>query len=182
MFAKRVIFPLIALTVQIHGFLFTPKEVCYGKYGCFQPQPGMNRLLVDLPEKPSAVGTEFHTFTRDGYGIIDDDDEGKLIAPKFDMSRRTIIVIHGYTESINTWAMRMKDALLNREDCNVILVDWSKGARDLYRQAAGNTRLVGAQVAELIRFLISTSTGSPDLAENFYIVGFSLGSQIAGYT
>ena len=75
----------------------------------------------------------------------------------------------------------MKDALLSREDCNVILVDWSKGAKDLYRQCAGNTRLVGAQVAELIRFLISTSTGSPDLAERFYIVGFSLGAQTAGY-
>ena len=63
----------------------------------------------------------------------------------------------------------------------MILVDWSDGARFSYRQAAGNTRLVGAQVAELIRFLISSSSGSPDLAKQFYIVGFSLGAQAAGY-
>ena len=79
------------------GFLFGPDEVCYGKYGCFQDQPGENAWLVDLPESPSAVGTSFHMFTRDGFGIVDDVDESKLIAPNFDISRRTIFVIHGYT-------------------------------------------------------------------------------------
>ena len=75
----------------------------------------------------------------------------------------------------------MKDALLAKENCNVILVDWSKGARFPYGQAAGNTRLVGAQTAELTKFLIYSSSGSPGLAERFYIVGFSLGAVIAGY-
>ncbi|KAJ7383384.1 hypothetical protein OS493_028466 [Desmophyllum pertusum] len=115
--------------------------------------------------------------------IIDDNDNNKLRASNFNISRRTIFVIHGFTESINTWATQMKSALLSREDCNVILVDWSKGAKLLtgYGQAAGNTRLVGAQVAELIRFLITNTSGSPGLANRFYIVGFSLGAQAAGY-
>ena len=88
------------------------------------------------------------------------------------------------TENINTWATEMKNALLRREDCNVILVDWSKGAKGPllnYRQAAGNTRLVGVQTAELIRFLISSSPGSAGSIDRFYIVGFSLGAQTAGY-
>ena len=76
----------------------------------------------------------------------------------------------------------MKNALLRREDCNVILVDWSKGAKGPnYLQAAGNTRLVGAQTAELIRFMISSSPGSVGSIDRFYIVGFSLGAQAAGY-
>ena len=75
----------------------------------------------------------------------------------------------------------MKDALLRREDCNVILVDWSGGAKTLYGQSVGNTQLVGAQVAELIRFLIFSKSAPPDLAKKFYIVGFSLGAQAAGY-
>ena len=50
-----------------------------------------------------------------------------------------------------------------------------------YRQAAGNTRLVGVQTAELIRFLISSSPGSAGSIDRFYIVGFSLGAQTAGY-
>ena len=78
----------------------------------------------------------------------------------------------------------MKTALLEREDCNVILVDWSKGAGEPYLQASGNARLVGAQTAVLIKFLISNapgSSGSKNLGERFYIVGFSLGAQVAGF-
>ena len=86
-----------------------------------------------------------------------------------------------FTESINTWARPMRDALLDRENCNVILVDWSKGAKFPYGRAAGNARLVGAQIAELIRFLISSNNGFPHLANRFCIVGFSLGAQTAGY-
>ena len=79
------------------GFLFTPTEVCYGKYGCFKTQPGLNAWLVYLPEKPSVIRTSFHMFTRYGSGIVNDIKGGKLRAPKFDISRRTIFVIHSYT-------------------------------------------------------------------------------------
>lgn len=75
----------------------------------------------------------------------------------------------------------MKNALLKREDCNVIVVNWNPGARVMYPQAAGNTRLVGVQTAVLIRFLISSSSGFPSFADRFYIVGYSLGSHVAGY-
>ena len=77
----------------------------------------------------------------------------------------------------------MKDALLDREDCNVTVVDRFGGSRTMrYGQAAGNTRLVGVQVAELAEFLIFSSSGSPgDWADRFYVIGFRLGSQVAGY-
>ena len=63
----------------------------------------------------------------------------------------------------------------------MILVNWWKEARYPYGRAAGNTRLVGAQIAVLIRFLISSNNGSPSLADRFYIVGFSFGAHVAGY-
>ena len=76
----------------------------------------------------------------------------------------------------------VKGALLNREDCNVIMVDWCKGAASPYGQATGNARLVGAQIGELIRFLIASTSHSHSSAVNrFYIVGHSLGAQVAGY-
>lgn len=77
----------------------------------------------------------------------------------------------------------MKDALLDREDCNAIVDDWFGGSRTLrYGQAAGNTRLVEVQVAELVEFLICSSASSPcDWADRFYVIGFTLGSQVAGY-
>ncbi|KAM7436663.1 hypothetical protein ABFA07_013584 [Porites harrisoni] len=78
-----------------------------------------------------------------------------------------------------SWMTRMKDGLLGKLDCNVILVSWPKGSLPPYAQATGNTRLVGAMIGELIKFLISQTQGSADL---FHVVGFSLGGQIAGYT
>ena len=79
----------------------------------------------------------------------------------------------------------MKTALLKREDCNVILVDWSNGAKAPdYPQASSNAQLVGAQTAELIKFLIFNapgSSGSKNLGKQFYIVGFSLGAHVAGF-
>ena len=75
----------------------------------------------------------------------------------------------------------MRDALLDREDCNLILNDYSGGARTPYDQAAGNARLVGVQIAELIKFLISANGGSPNWANRFYLIGYSLGVQVTGY-
>ena len=64
----------------------------------------------------------------------------------------------------------------------MIMVDWSKGAAFPYGQATGNARLVGAQIGELIRFLMASNSHSYSSAVNrFYIVGHSLGTQVAGY-
>ena len=70
--------------------------MCYGKYGCFKRQPGLDALHVKLPKSPSDVGTTFSMFTRSGSGIVNDVDVAKLRAAKFDISRRTIFIIHGY--------------------------------------------------------------------------------------
>ncbi|CAH3035435.1 unnamed protein product, partial [Porites evermanni] len=163
------------------GWLFKSK-VCYDKYGCFDLHP---ILLVQFPEEPSELGTSFLLFTRKNSQtarIIDDSDVNKLRDSFFEISRRTIFLIHGYLGNLDGIYYEIKGALLNREDCNVIMVDWSKGAASLYGQATGNTRLVGAQIGELIRFLIASTSHSASSAVNrFYIVGHSLGAQIAGY-
>ena len=72
----------------------------------------------------------------------------------------------------------MKNKLLTKEDFNIIIVEWSKGAKAPYNQAAGNTRIVGAQMAELITFLINNTNSKP---ESFYFVGFDLGAHAAGF-
>ena len=72
----------------------------------------------------------------------------------------------------------MRHTLLDRENANVIVTGWGEGASFPYEQATGNTRLVGAQVAELITFLMRNRHVA---ADSFYLVGFSLGAHIAGY-
>ncbi|XP_015749242.1 PREDICTED: pancreatic triacylglycerol lipase-like [Acropora digitifera] len=76
----------------------------------------------------------------------------------------------------------LKDALLDKGDFNVILVDWSRGANQEYGQSAGNTRLVGATVAHFINFLIYHSGNSgQSAADKFYFIGFSFGAQSGGF-
>jgi pancreatic triacylglycerol lipase len=48
----------------------------------------------------------------------------------------------------------MKDELIKAGDMNVIVVDWAGGSLPLYTQATANTRLVGMEIAHLIKFLM----------------------------
>ena len=72
----------------------------------------------------------------------------------------------------------MREKLLKHEDFNVFIVDWSNGAKRPYEQAAGNTRMLGTQIAMLIRFLMNNTNTK---ADEFYILGFDLGAHGAGY-
>lgn len=70
--------------------------------------------------------------------------------------------------------------LLKKEPMNVIVVDWGQGSSvlNMYDAAAGNTRLVGVQVADLIDVL----NRKFHLAlKKFHIIGHSLGAQLAGF-
>ena len=72
----------------------------------------------------------------------------------------------------------MINALLKRQDLNVIFTDWSKGAKQLYTQAAGNCRLVGKQVSNLLEVLHNVIGLR---FSSVHLIGFSLGAQVAGY-
>lgn len=66
-----------------------------------------------------------------------------------------------------------------QEECNVICVDWESGAIiPNYVRAAANTRLVGKQLAMLVRGL-QDHVGLR--LENVHLIGFSLGAHVAGF-
>ena len=72
--------------------------------------------------------------------------------------------------------------LLNKEDCNVISVDWHSGhalAYDAYKIGVRNVPYAGKEVAEMISFLIENSKIKYD---NIHLIGFSLGAHVAGFT
>ena len=48
---------------------------------------------------------------------------------------------------------KMKDEFLKADDFNVILTDWGGGSSFPYTQATANTRVVGAEIARLIKIL-----------------------------
>lgn len=66
-----------------------------------------------------------------------------------------------------------------QEDCNIVCVDWENGATlPNYVKAAANTRLVGKQLAMLLRGL-EKHVGLP--REKMHLIGFSLGAHVAGF-
>ena len=87
---------------NIHYTLFLawlfPKEVCYQRYGCFKPHPNP---LAKQPQSPSQIGVRFNLFTKENRNsakLIDDENESKLSASHFIISRPlTIFVIHRFT-------------------------------------------------------------------------------------
>ena len=75
------------------------QEVCYGKYGCFSKASPFDNRLVKLPQDPSSVGTTFKLFTRSNRNnaqLVDDSNKEKLQRSSFDISKRTIVVVHGW--------------------------------------------------------------------------------------
>ena len=72
----------------------------------------------------------------------------------------------------------MKDAFLTASDVNVIIVDWSKGNKFPYGQAAANTRVVGAMIAIQITAIATLKNAS---LSSFHIIGQSLGAHTAGF-
>lgn len=61
-------------------------------------------------------------------------------------------------DSLADFVLRTKEAILAKEDVNVIMVNWVNGANLEYDQSAQNTRVVGALIAYFMR-TISVSDG-----------------------
>nr|XP_033965025.1 LOW QUALITY PROTEIN: inactive pancreatic lipase-related protein 1-like [Pseudochaenichthys georgianus] len=93
-------------------------------------------------------------------------------------TRKTRFIIPGYLkEGDEDWPQEMCKAMLTWENVNCVAVEWKKGVRTQYVQAANNARVVSAQVASMITFLKSQYKQQ---ADKFHIIGHSLGAHAAG--
>uniref|UniRef100_A0A1I8MV01 Lipase domain-containing protein n=1 Tax=Musca domestica TaxID=7370 RepID=A0A1I8MV01_MUSDO len=90
------------------------------------------------------------------------------------------VIVHGFGSACpHVWIYEMKTALMAVEDCIVICVDWENGATfPNYVRAATNTRLVGKQLAMLLKNLQDYK--GLNLAKT-HIIGFSLGAHVSGF-
>ncbi|XP_076686791.1 uncharacterized protein LOC143378740 isoform X2 [Andrena cerasifolii] len=88
----------------------------------------------------------------------------------------TKVIVHGFGSSCDhVWVYEMRSALMTVHECNIVCVDWGPGsAVPNYVRAAANTRLVGRQLAKLVR-----SLNVP--LEKVHLIGFSLGAHVAGF-
>ncbi|XP_059168292.1 inactive pancreatic lipase-related protein 1-like [Physella acuta] len=179
-----VLLNILVITAQNSLF-----NVCHGDLGCFSILAPfgftLERPLALLPQSPDTINTLFKLYTRAQPATPLDLPATQVktslttIWPGF-VSRPTKIIVHGFLDSVDltSWGKQMKDELLKQGDYNVILVDWSGGNKLPYTQATANTRVVGAQIAQLIN-QISATVNTP--AKDFHVIGHSLGSHISGY-
>ncbi|CAF3450558.1 unnamed protein product [Rotaria sp. Silwood1] len=157
-------------------------NACYGEYGCFttgKPFGGtLQRPFALLPDPSGVIDTKFYLYTRATRKNRTEISRYTTLGA-WSSSKPTKVCIHGFADSMNTpWWIDMKNAMLEVEDVNVILVDWSKGNGFPYEKATANTQMVGAEIAFFINYLIAEH-GSK--ATDFHIIGHSLGAQTAGY-
>jgi len=99
----------------------------------------------------------------------------------FNPALRTVFTAHGWnSDASSSWQNGMKNVLLDREDINVVTVDWGTCARLLnYPKAASNTRTVGAQNALVFSNLLGVAVSSPS---RMWCMGHSLGAHVCGHT
>ncbi|KAK4887579.1 hypothetical protein RN001_003850 [Aquatica leii] len=92
--------------------------------------------------------------------------------------KKVMVLIHGYISSAqNHKLLDIKNAYLEKYDCNVIMVNWSKYAWTSYSSVV----CVLPKIAKLLGYFLCTlSKGKLYKLKNIHLVGHSLGAQMAG--
>ncbi|XP_060530064.1 pancreatic triacylglycerol lipase-like [Cylas formicarius] len=164
----------------------TNAKKCYGMYGCFELSPpwtSKHRPVSLFPKDLDEIDPNYFLFTREKrhspeYINLNDFDyvESSSIEPL----KPIYVISHGFVEggSID-WIFEMAQAILNVEDCNVIVVDWHGGSSPPYTQAVANIRLIGSVTAHLL-YDIAQYTGDLKLS-HVHCIGHSLGAHMFGY-
>ncbi|XP_073733182.1 hepatic triacylglycerol lipase isoform X3 [Callorhinus ursinus] len=100
----------------------------------------------------------------------------------FNSSLPLVMIIHGWSVDgfLENWIWQMVAALKSglAQPVNVGLADWLTLAYHHYTIAVRNTRLVGQEVAALIRWLEESAQFS---RSNVHLIGYSLGAHVSGF-
>ncbi|KAM9487187.1 phospholipase A1 member A isoform 4-T4 [Clarias gariepinus] len=97
----------------------------------------------------------------------------------FNSTLPTKVIIHGYSALGRkpSWVSGLAQALLEREDANILVVDWLGGASYAYNQVVDNYKEVAVQISILINQLRTSGVN----LESFHLIGISLGAHVAGF-
>ncbi|KAK9500473.1 hypothetical protein O3M35_001738 [Rhynocoris fuscipes] len=162
-----------------------PGLLCYEGVGCYSvtyPWTDEARPVTHFPEHPDKIDPIFCLYTREHrtkcHRLRHNETE-TIVNSKIVPTHRTYILAHGFLENGDKrWLKVLKDKLLNRTDCNVIVIGWQGGSQPPYTQAVANIRLVGRMGGHLLGVL----NGLLGLKTEFcHVIGHSLGAHLAGY-
>lgn len=124
----------------------------------------------------------YHLFTRDNPVVSQPlilNNPALLQSTNYRKDRRTIVLIHGWLESVTANSNSVLiPVFLAAEDVNIIVVDWSLGASSIeYRTVIRNTIASGEAVAAFINWVNRESGATPTM---YHIVGHGFGGHQAG--
>ncbi|XP_023937064.2 lipase member H-like [Bicyclus anynana] len=92
---------------------------------------------------------------------------------------RTIVIAHGYEGSaITSLNPTVKDAALQSEDFNIIVLDWSVYAGQSYTNAVNSVPDVGRALGKLINELVTREIVS---LSRLHLIGFDLGAHVMAF-
>ncbi|RVE44850.1 hypothetical protein evm_010505 [Chilo suppressalis] len=96
----------------------------------------------------------------------------------YDITKQTKIIVHGYKDnSLSEVPMDLAHAYNEKKMFNVLLVDAEDMINKWYVLSVHNARLVGKRLGNLLANLENYGAN----AEDFHIIGISLGAHIAGW-
>ncbi|XP_069837860.1 inactive pancreatic lipase-related protein 1-like [Dendropsophus ebraccatus] len=173
---------VVAIVVAVKSLC---REINYERLGCFSSCPPYGRTkerwVPRLPWAPQIINTRFLLFTRknpDQFQEVSALNVSTVLDTKFSCRRKSHFIIHGFLAGgEDEWPVDMCRTLLQVSDVNCFSVDWHGGSAALYSQAANNARVVGAELAYFIDYLLN-QFGYP--LSNTYLIGHSLGAHVAG--
>ncbi|KAE8280206.1 Inactive pancreatic lipase-related protein 1 [Larimichthys crocea] len=159
-------------------------EVCFNDLGCFDDLPPWGgtaqRPASILPWNKEEIGIRFLLFTQKNRYYQEIKADKSIQASNYSGIKKTRLIIPGYLEKGDEdWPQEMCKVMVSWENVNCIAVEWKKGVRTQYAQAANNARVVAAQMASMIKFLMGNYKQK---ADKFHIIGHSLGAHVAGDT
>uniref|UniRef100_A0A147BRZ5 Putative phospholipase n=1 Tax=Ixodes ricinus TaxID=34613 RepID=A0A147BRZ5_IXORI len=166
------------------GFFGGSNRRCYHTVGCFIKGDNLT-LPYRFPSSPESVGTKFNLYSRQHKEKpveISESLPKETLNSYFGTKKDLVFIVHGFGQGEHsTMPIEMKDAFLEKIDCNFVIVLWTRGARKpLYNIAAANTALVGRQIALLLRKLTEEFPETV-LSPEVHLIGFSLGAHAAGF-
>lgn len=158
---------------------------CYSDIGCFplgeEFYHPVHRPINVRPWHRRLIKTEFELYNAqhpNGY-TLRPWNKVNLIESNFNPLLETKIIIPGWLDNIKRalWVLKLKNAFQWMwHPVNIIVVNWRNFTP--YTIATANTRVVGAELANLLKFIENQLNYDRSY---YHIIGHSLGAHIGGY-
>ncbi|KAG7310881.1 hypothetical protein JYU34_003713 [Plutella xylostella] len=134
-----------------------------------------------LREARNGANNQYWLYTRrnrQNHQLLVNGNANSINNSNFVRGRPIKVIVHGWNNNgrsdVNTLVTA---AFLDVQDCNVIVVDWSRLASGTYNSAANGVPDIGRHLGNFLVWLVG-QTGSN--WNNVHLVGFSLGAHVVG--